>query len=83
MTSYLDLATVVKGFAALTAAYLVIGASVNYFKLRQFKGPPLAAFSRLWLFWQSVNARVNRAQFNAIRKYGTSSNQVGACHWSC
>lgn len=39
-------------------------------KLRHFKGPKIARFSRVWMFWQSIHARVNRAEFDAISKYG-------------
>ena len=51
-------------------SYVVISGIFNYRQLRQFKGPPLAAFSRLWLFWQEVNCRTHTAQHNALKKYG-------------
>jgi hypothetical protein len=56
---------------ALPFCYIVVGSLVNHRKLKQFRGPPLAGYSRAWMFWQSINARVNRAEFDAIRKYGT------------
>ncbi|KIW99911.1 uncharacterized protein Z518_10839 [Rhinocladiella mackenziei CBS 650.93] len=55
----------------LFCSYIFIGAVVNYRKLSQFNGPPLAGYSRFWLFWQAVNARVNTAEFEALRKYGS------------
>ena len=57
-------------------SYIVISCILNYRKLRQFKGPPLAAFSRVWLFWQEINCRLHTAQHDAIKKYGmrVSSN---------
>ncbi|KAK6430209.1 hypothetical protein LTR95_013639 [Oleoguttula sp. CCFEE 5521] len=51
--------------------FLAIGAVVNKRKLRQFNGPPLAGYSRIWLFWQSVNGRLARVQFAAIKKHGS------------
>ena len=53
------------------AAYIFLGALINYRKLRQFKGPPLAGFTEFWLFWQSWTARLNIAEYEAIQKYGT------------
>jgi hypothetical protein len=51
--------------------YLIIGSVVNYRKLSQFPGPPLAKFTRFWLFWQAANARSHDAQREALRKYGS------------
>ncbi|KAK3726122.1 hypothetical protein LTR37_000270 [Vermiconidia calcicola] len=56
---------------SLICSYVVIGGIVNYRKLRQFKGPPLAGISRAWLFYQEVHARSNKAQYAAIEKYGS------------
>lgn len=50
--------------------YFVIGAIVNYRKLSQFKGPPLAAISRLWLFNKTLRAGVYQAEKDALAKYG-------------
>ncbi|KAI7543561.1 putative P450 monooxygenase [Hortaea werneckii] len=57
--------------AALLLCYLLIGAWVNHRKLRQFKGPLWASCSRSWIFWHECNARLNKAQFDAIRQYGS------------
>ena len=67
MASFLSIVTALFG---LLFSYIIIGGIVNYRKLSQFKGPPLAGFSRAWMLWQSLNARVNRAEFEAIHKYG-------------
>ena len=64
---------VVLGLTALLVFYILIAALVNYRKLRQFKGPPFAAFSRWWLFWEECRARLPHSQFAVIEKYGTSS----------
>lgn len=54
-------------------AYICIGAVVNYRKLSGFKGPPFAAYSRFWLWRQSVRQRVHIAEKEALEKYGTRS----------
>lgn len=58
-------------FSLTILSYILIGSTINYRKLRHIRGPPLAAYSRFWLFWQEVNAQTNKAQFAAIQKYGT------------
>ena len=50
--------------------YLIVGAIVNYRKLRQFDGPPVAKFSRVWMFWHECRGRLNRVQVEAQKKYG-------------
>lgn len=52
-------------------SYICIGSAVNYRKLTAFKGPPLAAFSRLWLWRQSLGQRSHLAQKEALEKYGS------------
>ncbi|EXJ87353.1 hypothetical protein A1O3_04312 [Capronia epimyces CBS 606.96] len=61
----------IPGLAALLVLYLVVGAVVNYRKLRQFKGPPLAAVSRIYIFWQSVRHRFHISEYEALQKYGS------------
>lgn len=51
-------------------SYVCLRALINYRSLRQFKGPLLAKISRSWLFWQSLRARVNVAQFEALQQHG-------------
>lgn len=60
----------VPALAISAVLYLAIGALVNFRKLRQFKGPPLAAFSRAWLAWKTFNADLYRAEQQAIERYG-------------
>ncbi|KAF2859031.1 cytochrome P450 [Piedraia hortae CBS 480.64] len=57
--------------AAAFLVYAIVGACVNYRRLRQFGGPFLAGCSRAWLFWQSCRARVHEAQFDAIKENGS------------
>ena len=64
----------------LICSYVVIGGIVNYRKLRQFKGPPLAGISRAWLFYQEVRARSNKAQYAAIEKYGECHAYTSLLH---
>ena len=54
----------------LLLPYIGISTFLSYRKLSHFKGPPLAAFSSSWLFWQSWTARLNVAEYDAIQKYG-------------
>ena len=65
-------ATAALGILCLLIGYIVGGSILNHFKLRQFKGPPLAGLSRFWLFWQEVNARTHKAQAAALQNYGKS-----------
>lgn len=69
----LDGRDVILALLACVFTYISVEAIANYRKLPQFKGPPLAAISRIWLFKHSLSADVNTAQFNALRKYGTST----------
>ena len=64
-------APVAVGLILVLSLYSFIGALLNYRKLRQFGGPPLAAVSRFWLFWQECKARLPEAQTAALQKYGT------------
>lgn len=63
--------TVFASLFAVLLSYFVISSAVNYRKLRQFKGPPLAAISRFWLFWEECSARLPKSQVTAIQQYGT------------
>ncbi|KAK4569667.1 hypothetical protein LTR86_003432 [Recurvomyces mirabilis] len=56
---------------SLLSLYFGISAILNYRKLKQFQGPVFAGTSKLWLFWQSVNARVVQAECDALARYGT------------
>ena len=66
------------GLVLLTSlvSYICIGALVNYRKLSAFRGPPLAAYSRFWLWRQSVGQRVHIAEKEALEKYGMSSSSA-------
>jgi hypothetical protein len=64
-----------SAFAPLLASglilYICIGFFINYRKLSQFKGPPLAAVSEVWLWKQSIAKRMHTAEAEALQKYGT------------
>ena len=66
----LNPAPILTSLLGAILSYVAVGAVINYRKLPQFKGPPFAGFSRIWHFWQAVNARVNKAEFEALQKYG-------------
>ena len=70
LTGGLNPSIAAVSFLAVVLSYVIIGASVNYRKLSHFNGPPVAGLSRLWLFWQSINANLNTAQFESIKEYG-------------
>ena len=55
---------------SLLLLYICLRTIVNWRFLRQFPGPLLAKSSRTWLFWQSLRARVNVAQCEALQQYG-------------
>lgn len=63
----------------LLVSYIVISCVLNYLQLRQFKGPPLAAISRFWLFWQEIHSRTHEAQHEALKKYGMKVNGYVQC----
>jgi len=50
--------------------YQGITAYATYRRLAHFKGPPLAAWTSLWLAKQSMSANMPKAQRNALRMYG-------------
>jgi hypothetical protein len=56
--------------------YISIRSFVDYRKLRQFRGPPLAAVSGLWLWKQSLARRMHIAQAEVLRKYGTNTDRA-------
>lgn len=55
---------------SLLSLYICLRTTINWRFLRQFPGPLLAKSSRTWLFWQSLCARVNVAQCEALQQYG-------------
>lgn len=50
--------------------YHGIRAYSTYRKLAHFKGPPLAAWTSLWLAKQAISANMPTAQKEALRIYG-------------
>lgn len=67
---------------SLLILYTSLRALINWRSLRQFPGPLLAKTSRSWLFWQSLRARVNVAQCEALQQYGNSRNTLTSFHSS-
>ncbi len=55
---------------AVAFVYYILGALVSYRRLRQFRGPPLAGVSRLWLFWKECTGSLPQAQLAALEKFG-------------
>ncbi|KAK6442792.1 hypothetical protein LTR95_000951 [Oleoguttula sp. CCFEE 5521] len=51
--------------------YVLVSITVNYRKLRTFRGPLLAKLSGIWLFWQSCNKNVYEAEKAALKRYGS------------
>lgn len=54
----------------VAVVYYILGALLSYRRLRQFRGPPLASFSRLWIFWKECKGGLPQAQITALEKYG-------------
>ncbi|WPH01848.1 Hypothetical protein R9X50_00470200 [Acrodontium crateriforme] len=67
---HLSFAAVVGSVLAIVSLRFFLSCVLNDRKLRHFQGPTLARFSRVWMLWQSLHARVNRAEFDAISKHG-------------
>lgn len=65
--------------AVLFFSYYFIGAIINYRRLSQFKGPPLASFSRFWLFWKECAGQLPKSQVAALEQYGTCSSHPKRC----
>jgi hypothetical protein len=55
--------------------YHGVKAYSTYRKLAHFKGPPLAAWTNLWLAKQAIMANIPTAQKEALRIYGSSQIQ--------
>lgn len=61
----------------LIATYFVISSVVQYWRLRTVPGPPLAAWTNLWLMWHmnsketfhSVKKRLHQ-KYGPIQRYG-------------
>ena len=73
MTQLFDPAIAKTALVVLTAlslAYIAISTFTSYWKLRQFSGPRLAAFSQLWLFNVTANGDLYLAIEKLKRKYG-------------
>ncbi|KAK4500978.1 hypothetical protein PRZ48_006784 [Zasmidium cellare] len=66
-----SLLTIFASSFVLLLSYILFSITVNYRQLRQFKGPPLAALSRFWLFWEECSARLPKSQRAAIQRYGS------------
>lgn len=64
------MATLISSLGLAVVVYVFAISCTKYRKLQQFDGPPLAAFSELWLFWQSWTGRLNIAEYEAIQEYG-------------
>jgi hypothetical protein len=68
-----DRTTIVVAVVGTIFAYYLIGSYLNYRKLSQFKGPPLASVTRGYLFWEEIHGRTHKAQHAAIKNYGKKS----------
>ncbi|KAF2766272.1 putative P450 monooxygenase [Teratosphaeria nubilosa] len=55
----------------LLLSYVCIATILNYRRLRQFKGPPLAGLSRAWMFWRATKSTLYQAEIDAIKQYGS------------
>jgi hypothetical protein len=62
---------------SLLLLYTFARAIINWRSLAQFPGPPLAKTGRSWLFWQSLRARLNVAQVEALQQYGKYETLLG------
>jgi hypothetical protein len=67
-----SLSSICVTLCAAFILYVIVGGIVNDRKLPQFKGPPLAGFTRLWIFIQALKRRLPEAEMEALQKYGQS-----------
>lgn len=77
--SWLVLVTSSLGLLVL---YVVCERVGSWYRLRHFKGPPLAAFSRVWLARSSTGGRLHLDLKEVNEKYGMLTNcvaGVGEC----
>jgi hypothetical protein len=69
--AFVSASSIGLGLCAAFILYVFVGGIINYRKLPQFRGPPLAGFTRLWIFIQALKRRLPDAEMEALRKYGT------------
>ncbi|KAK3110080.1 hypothetical protein LTR53_016007 [Teratosphaeriaceae sp. CCFEE 6253] len=70
----MDKYTIALALLVLIITSLIAGSVLNYRKLKSFRGPPLASFSEVWLFWQAATGNLPAAECEAIEKYGTGAS---------
>lgn len=58
--------------ATLTIALWFIQSLRSYLRLRQFPGPPVAAWSKLWMMRSTLHGRMHLDVAEACKQYGTS-----------
>lgn len=66
--------TTLPFLALVFVVYTIVSTYLSYRKLRHIKGPFIASISPLWLFYQTIRARVNVAGEEVLREYGRNEN---------
>ncbi|RBR23745.1 uncharacterized protein FIESC28_03450 [Fusarium coffeatum] len=58
-------------FILAVLTYLVIASVRRYHRLRDFQGPPLAAWTKLWLLKTVTSGRMHQIFYTTTKKYGS------------
>lgn len=61
----------IRSIAFLVLAYLIVSTGRSYWRLRKFKGPPLAAISDLWYIRAAISQKPHLYLSDVCTKYGT------------
>lgn len=67
----LNAQSILTALFALLVLYIPISCYLAHRKLSQFPGPFLASFSSLWFLSHSLRGRLDKAQQEALRDYGS------------
>src|ERR1700744_1720180 len=72
-----DIATLWWTACLVLVVYTLVSTARSYWRLRHFKGPPLAAFSHLWYIRAALSGRGHLYLSEVCTKYGMS--QASLC----
>ena len=70
-------ATLAAAAACIVAVYWVIGAIRTWHRLRQFPGPPLAAWTYAWNGWAATSGRMPHVHMAVRKRYGSPLVRAG------
>lgn len=62
--------------ATLAIAFWLLQSLRSYLRLRQFPGPPVAAWSKLWMMRSTLHGRMHLDVAEACKQYGNPSSTL-------